>query len=78
MIPVIEGVESPLRTLGRDWVKTLAEEDLEMIFGKEAAAAIARGDISHGDLVGWKNSKEFGRSIYTRSLSAAMNAGGQK
>ena len=78
MIPVIEGVEPPARTLGRDWVQTLDEDDQAEIFGKEAAAALERGEITHGDLVGWRNSKEFGRSIYTKPLSAVMDAGGEK
>lgn len=78
MIPVIDGVESPPRTLGRDWVKTLGPDDRKEIFGKEAAEALERGEITHGDLVGWRNSKEFGRSIYTKPLSAVMDAGGEK
>lgn len=78
MIPVLDVPDLDERLTGREWVETLGPEDLEEIFGKQAAAAIARGDIGHGDMVGWKNSKEFGRSIYTKSFGSVAIGGANK
>lgn len=78
MMPVIEGVERPPRTLGREWFERLTDEEKEKILGIEAAAAYKRGDVTLEDFRGWRNSKEFGRAIYTRSLASIQNAGGQK
>lgn len=75
MIPVIDGVDRPPRTLGRDWFEKLTDEEKEKILGIEAAAAYKRGEVTLGDFRGWRNSKEFGRSIYTRSLASIQNAG---
>lgn len=73
MIPVIDGVERPKRTLGADWLAKQPDDVLEDVLGKHAAAAYSAGDIELKDLVGWRNDKRFGRSIYTKKLSAVMN-----
>lgn len=75
MIPVIEGVERPKRTLGKDWFARQPADVQEQILGKDAAAAYARGDVTLEEFVGWAASKEFGKRIYTRSLARIQNKG---
>jgi SPP1 gp7 family putative phage head morphogenesis protein len=72
MIAVIDGVTRPKRTLGSDWFDAQSDEVKEEILGRDAFAAFDRGEVNLKDFVGWKNSKEFGRSIYTRPLSAVL------
>lgn len=79
MIPVIEGVESPPRLLGRDWFENLSDEEKEEILGIDAFEAYKRGEVTLEDFVGWRNSKEFGKSVYARSLvNALKNAVGDE
>lgn len=73
MIPVIIGMESEPRLTGGVWFEDQPDEIKEEILGRDAFAAYQRGEISLKDLVGWKNSKEFGRSIYTKPLSAIIS-----
>lgn len=75
MIAVIAGVERPKRTLGRDWFDAQSDEVKEQILGKDAFAALARGEVQLTDFIGWKTSPEFGKSVYTRSLSSIINKG---
>lgn len=75
MIPVIEGIERPQRRLGRDYFESLSDEDKRKILGRDGFAAYERGEAGLDDFVGWRNSKEFGRSIYTKPVSRILNAG---
>ncbi len=72
MIAVIDGVTRPKRTLGSDWFDAQSDEVKEEILGRDAFAAFDRGEVGLKDFVGWKNSKEFGRSIYTKPLSSIL------
>lgn len=69
LIPVIIGIDNPPRVLGSDWFDQQDDTAKEEILGKDAAAAFARGEVTLKDFVGWKNSKEFGKSVYTKKLS---------
>ncbi|MFZ1719975.1 MAG: phage minor head protein [Candidatus Moraniibacteriota bacterium] len=76
LIPVIAGVTRPKRELGAEWFARQTDEVKEKIIGVEALEAYARGDIELKDFVGWRNSKEFGRSVYTKKLAdVLMNKG---
>lgn len=72
MIAVIKGVTRPTRTLGRNWFDAQSDEVKEKILGVEAAEAFARGDAELKDFIGWKNSKEFGKSVYTKKLADVL------
>lgn len=72
LIAVIDGVERPARTLGSDWLAEQPYEVQEKILGKDAAAAYAAGDVELSDFVGRRYSKEFGESVYTKSLSSIL------
>ena len=69
---MIIGVDNPARILGSDWFDEQDDTAKEEILGKEAAAAYIRGEVELKDFVGWKNSKEFGKSVYTRKLSDVL------
>lgn len=73
MIPVIIDVEPPPRLTGSEWFEDQPEETKEFILGRDAFAAYKRGEVSLKDFIGWKNSKQFGRSIYTKPLSDIIN-----
>lgn len=77
MIPVIDGVDRPPRTIGSEWLDAQPDDVKEKILGVEAADAYGRGDVKLTDFVGWKNHKLFGESVYTKPLSAIMNKGDQ-
>lgn len=72
MIPVIDGVERPRRTLGADWFDRQPDDVKEKILGKLGAAAYNDGQIRMEDFIGWRNSKEFGRSVYTKPLAKVL------
>ena len=72
MIAVIIDVERPVRTLGSDWFEVQSDEVKEQILGVDAFAAYSRGEVSLKDFVGWRNSKEFGKSVYTKPLSSIL------
>jgi len=72
MIPVIDGVKRPKRTLGSEWFEQQPDDVKEQIVGKEAFAAMKRGEIGIKDLVGWATSKEFGKRVYTKSLTKVL------
>lgn len=72
MIAVIDGITRPKRTLGSDWFAAQSDDVKEEILGKDAFASYGRGEVELKDFVGWKNSKEFGRSIYTKPLSSVL------
>lgn len=75
MIAVIQGVTRPPRELGAEWFDRQTDEIREMVLGKDAAAAFDRGEVELKDFIGWKNSKEFGKSVYTKKLAdVLMNA----
>lgn len=69
LLPVIDGVETPPRTLGRDWFDRQPYEVKEQILGKLAAESYARGEFKLEDAVGWATSKEFGKRVYTKKLA---------
>lgn len=75
LIAVIAGVERPKRTLGKDWFEAQSDDVKEKILGKDAFAAFARGEVELKDFIGWKTSPEFGKSVYTKPLSAIINKG---
>lgn len=72
LIAVITGVTRPRRTIGSEWLAEQPYDVQEQVLGKDAAAAYAAGDIELNDMVGWRNSKEFGRSIYTKPLASVL------
>lgn len=72
LIAVIAGVERPPRTIGSEWFERQPDDVREKVLGKEAAEAYSRGEVELKDFVGWRNSKEFGRSVYTRKLSDVL------
>ena len=72
MIPVIIGVPRPDRLTGQEWFDAQPDEIKARILGPEAAAAYTRGEITLKDLIGWRNSREFGKSVYTKPLSLAL------
>lgn len=72
MIAVIRGVERPARTLGKDWFDRQTDEVKEKILGTEAAEAYKRGEVTLADFIGRRVSREFGESVYTKSLSSAL------
>lgn len=69
LIPIIDGIDNPPRTLGSDWFDEQDDAVKEQIIGKDALAEYKNGVITLKDFVGWRNSKEFGRSVYTKKLS---------
>lgn len=69
MIAVIDGVTRPPRQLGPEWFDELPPVNKVHIIGVDGFRAYTEGIISLQDFVGWRNSKEFGRSVYTRSLA---------
>ncbi|MEZ5421841.1 MAG: phage minor head protein [Pyrinomonadaceae bacterium] len=76
MIPVIEGVDRPKRTLGTDWFDDQPAGVKEEILGQERFEAFSRGEFTLKEIVGWRTSKEFGKSIYTKSLSQIVAGNG--
>lgn len=76
MIPVIKGVTRPPRELGREWFERQSDAVKEKILGKEAALAFERDEVELKDFVGWKPSKEFGKSVYTKQLSLVLQGKG--
>lgn len=72
MIAVLIDVPRPPRERGSEWLARQDGEIKAAVLGTDAAAAIERGEIELADLVGWRNSKEFGRSVYTKGVSAAL------
>mgnify|MGYP000985894155 FL=1 len=48
----------------------------EKILGKEVALAFERDEVELKDFVGWKPSKEFGKSVYTKQLSLVLQGKG--
>jgi SPP1 gp7 family putative phage head morphogenesis protein len=74
MIPVMPDVPRGARTLGSDWFDTLDDDEKAEILGKEAADEYKRGTVDLRDFVGWRNSKEFGKSVYKKSLAAVLMA----
>jgi SPP1 gp7 family putative phage head morphogenesis protein len=73
IIPVIKGISPPRRTIGRDWFERQPDRVKQEILGKAAAEAYSRGEVSLKDFVGWATSKQFGKRVYTRSLSTIIN-----
>ena len=72
MIPVIKGVTRPPRELGREWFERQSDAVKEKILGVDGLAAYKEGLVTLKDFVGWKNSKEFGRSVYTKPLNQIL------
>ena len=72
MIAVIIGVERPPRTLGSDWFEDQSDDVKAEILGDDAFAAYSRGEVTLKDFVGWRNSREFGKSVYTKPLSSIL------
>jgi len=72
MIPVIDGLERPKRTIGSEWFDAQSDAVQEQILGRDAFDAFKRGEVELKDFRGWTNSKQFGRAIYTRPLSAVL------
>lgn len=72
LIAVIVGITRPSRTIGSEWLAEQPYDVQEQVLGKDAAAAYAAGDVELKDFVGWRNSKEFGRSIYTKPLASVL------
>lgn len=72
IIAVIDGVDRPKRTIGREWFDEQSGDVQDEILGKEAAAAYRRGDVTLKDFVGWKNDKQFGKSVYRKPLAKVL------
>lgn len=72
MIAVIIDVERPPRELASEWFERASDEHKEMVLGKSAFDAYGRGEVELKDFVGWRNSKEFGKSVYTKKLSDVL------
>ncbi len=72
MIAVIDGVTRPKRVIGSEWFDEQPDDVKEEILGRDAFAALQRGEVELKDFVGGANSKEFGRSVYTRPISAIL------
>lgn len=72
MIPVIDGVERPPRTIGSKWLAAQPEDVQRHILGDDLQEAYANGDIELKDVVGWRTHKIFGRSIYTKSAGKLL------
>lgn len=68
MIAVIDGMERPPRLLGKDYFDSLPDEDKEKILGDAEFEAYSSGQITLADLVGWKTSKLWGKSVYKKKL----------
>lgn len=73
MIAVINGVTRPKRTIGRDWFARQSDEVKEKTLGVGGLKAYKDGEVTLDDFVGWTNSKEFGRAVYTKPLSRIMS-----
>lgn len=76
MIPVIDGVTPRKRTLGSEWFEGQPDDVKKEILGTEKFDAYARGEFTLKDIVGWRTSKEFGKSVYTKSLSQMLSGNG--
>ena len=74
MIPVLIDVEMPPRTNGTEWFERQPDDVKEEILGRDGFRMYADGQLKLADMVGWKNHKLFGRSIYKRSLARVINA----
>lgn len=75
MIAVIDGVTRSDRILGKDWFDQQSDETKAKILGQEAFEAYSRGEVKLEDFIGWKNSAQFGKSVYTKSLASIQNKG---
>lgn len=72
LIAVIKDFPRPARQTGSEWFESAPDEIQEQVLGRDAFDSFKRGEVELKDFVGWRNSKEFGRSVYTRPLSAVL------
>ncbi len=72
--PIIIGVDRPGRELGAEWFDKQSAAVQADVLGKSGALAYSAGDVELKDYVGWRNDKRFGKSVYTKSTSAALAA----
>lgn len=75
LIPVIDGIDPPARTKARDWFARQPDAIKQEILGKQAAAALAAGDVTLDDFLGINNDPRFGKSVFTRPLGAIITGG---
>jgi SPP1 gp7 family putative phage head morphogenesis protein len=72
MIAVIEGIERPPRLLGKDYFESLGDDEKAKILGDAEFEAYSSGQITLLDLVGWKTSKLWGKSVYKKKLADVL------
>jgi len=72
MIAVIKGVTRPTLETGAEWFARQSDEVKAKIIGVDGLAAYKEGLITLKDFVGFRNHKEFGKSVYTKPLVTVL------
>lgn len=78
IIPVIDGVDLPKRTLGSEWFAKQPADVQEKVLGKEAFAAYKDGKVKLDDFVGHATHKHFGVYVYRKKLAKVLPDASEK